>query len=348
MALVVTAWLTRHRPAPGSASVLMPTRMTFIRDPLMAAAGDRRVPSSSSRKLLVAHRGASAYAPEHTLAAYRLALEQRADFVEQDLAHDARRRARLPARSDARPHDRRRAGLPRSLSRRQRRAALVRRRLHARRDQAARRRRVVRSDGSPASACRRSRKPSTWCAARPASSRSSRRLASIAIAAWTWRRSSSPRCGRNGPRPQGRRSGDAADPAVVRRGRAAGARARPAVARSHVPPRRARRRAVAHRPRACERSRRLPRGIGPAKLLIDTDATLVPRAHARGLTVIPYTFRVVAHPDASLRCARRWRTSSPSPASTGCSPTTPICFRAELQLRSRSVACSAYGSADSR
>jgi glycerophosphoryl diester phosphodiesterase len=37
------------------------------------------------RKLLVAHRGASAYAPEHTLAAYRLALEQRADFVEQDL-----------------------------------------------------------------------------------------------------------------------------------------------------------------------------------------------------------------------------------------------------------------------
>jgi glycerophosphoryl diester phosphodiesterase len=37
-------------------------------------------------KLNVAHRGASAYAPEHTLAAYRLALEQGADFVEQDLA----------------------------------------------------------------------------------------------------------------------------------------------------------------------------------------------------------------------------------------------------------------------
>jgi glycerophosphoryl diester phosphodiesterase len=40
---------------------------------------------STPRKLLVAHRGASAYAPEHTLAAYRLALEQGADFVEQDL-----------------------------------------------------------------------------------------------------------------------------------------------------------------------------------------------------------------------------------------------------------------------
>jgi len=37
------------------------------------------------RKTLVAHRGASAYAPEHTLAAYKLALEQGADFVEQDL-----------------------------------------------------------------------------------------------------------------------------------------------------------------------------------------------------------------------------------------------------------------------
>jgi glycerophosphoryl diester phosphodiesterase len=42
--------------------------------------------SSSSKKMLIAHRGASAYAPEHTLAAYRLAMEQGADFVEQDLA----------------------------------------------------------------------------------------------------------------------------------------------------------------------------------------------------------------------------------------------------------------------
>jgi len=41
--------------------------------------------AQSPRKILVAHRGASAYAPEHTLAAYRLALEQGADFVEQDL-----------------------------------------------------------------------------------------------------------------------------------------------------------------------------------------------------------------------------------------------------------------------
>jgi glycerophosphoryl diester phosphodiesterase len=38
------------------------------------------------RKQLIAHRGASAYAPEHTADAYRLAMAQGADFVEQDLA----------------------------------------------------------------------------------------------------------------------------------------------------------------------------------------------------------------------------------------------------------------------
>lgn len=50
-----------------------------------AAAVRGQKPSASPRKMLVAHRGASAYAPEHTMAAYKLALEQGADFVEQDL-----------------------------------------------------------------------------------------------------------------------------------------------------------------------------------------------------------------------------------------------------------------------
>jgi glycerophosphoryl diester phosphodiesterase len=36
-------------------------------------------------KTSIAHRGASAYAPENTLPAYRLAMEQGADYVEQDL-----------------------------------------------------------------------------------------------------------------------------------------------------------------------------------------------------------------------------------------------------------------------
>lgn len=41
--------------------------------------GDRPAP------LLVAHRGASGYAPEHTIAAYELAIEQGADVIEPDL-----------------------------------------------------------------------------------------------------------------------------------------------------------------------------------------------------------------------------------------------------------------------
>lgn len=41
--------------------------------------------SKPQKKVLIAHRGASAYAPEHTIAAYELAIKQGADFVEQDL-----------------------------------------------------------------------------------------------------------------------------------------------------------------------------------------------------------------------------------------------------------------------
>jgi glycerophosphoryl diester phosphodiesterase len=42
------------------------------------------LPASPSKQL-VAHRGASAYAPEHTREAYELAIAQGADYVEQDL-----------------------------------------------------------------------------------------------------------------------------------------------------------------------------------------------------------------------------------------------------------------------
>ncbi len=38
-----------------------------------------------NKKTLIAHRGASGYAPEHTLEAYRLVIEQGAHYVEQDL-----------------------------------------------------------------------------------------------------------------------------------------------------------------------------------------------------------------------------------------------------------------------
>ena len=46
----------------------------------------QRGPLAPGPKQLIAHRGASGYAPEHTVAAYQTALDQRADFVEPDLA----------------------------------------------------------------------------------------------------------------------------------------------------------------------------------------------------------------------------------------------------------------------
>ena len=44
------------------------------------------VRAADAPKQLIAHRGASGYAPEHTLAAYDTAIAQKADFVEPDLA----------------------------------------------------------------------------------------------------------------------------------------------------------------------------------------------------------------------------------------------------------------------
>lgn len=41
--------------------------------------------SRRARPIIIAHRGASAYRPEHTLEAYRLAIAQGADYIEPDL-----------------------------------------------------------------------------------------------------------------------------------------------------------------------------------------------------------------------------------------------------------------------
>ena len=50
----------------------------------VAATGNDRGVSRQS-KLVIAHRGASGYLPEHTLAAKAMAYAQGADFIEQDL-----------------------------------------------------------------------------------------------------------------------------------------------------------------------------------------------------------------------------------------------------------------------
>ena len=52
----------------------------------LSAGTSAQRPLAPVSKQNIAHRGASGAAPEHTMAAYRLALEQRADFVEPDLA----------------------------------------------------------------------------------------------------------------------------------------------------------------------------------------------------------------------------------------------------------------------
>ncbi|MFN7673796.1 MAG: glycerophosphodiester phosphodiesterase family protein, partial [bacterium] len=38
-----------------------------------------------TKPIIIAHRGASGLRPEHTLAAYQLAIDQGADFIEPDL-----------------------------------------------------------------------------------------------------------------------------------------------------------------------------------------------------------------------------------------------------------------------
>lgn len=51
----------------------------------MVVCSDAKIYPPYTRPTLIAHRGASADAPEHTLAAYELALKHGADFVEPDL-----------------------------------------------------------------------------------------------------------------------------------------------------------------------------------------------------------------------------------------------------------------------
>jgi glycerophosphoryl diester phosphodiesterase len=51
---------------------------------VLAGAGPSAQPARA--KQAIAHRGASGYAPEHTAAAYKLAMDMKTDFVEPDLA----------------------------------------------------------------------------------------------------------------------------------------------------------------------------------------------------------------------------------------------------------------------
>ena len=182
---------------------------------MVPPAGARHPGSDSAppRPLVIAHRGASGHRPEHTLEAYRLAVEMGADFIEPDLV--STKDGVLIARheNEIGAHDRRRRAVSRSAGApRHRRAVgdrLVQRRLHARRDQdparpraaavpVARLRRTVsdsdlrRGDRAGADAPRR---------ARPGRSASTRRPSIRAISAASGCRSrsrSSRRCEKHG------------------------------------------------------------------------------------------------------------------------------------------------------
>ena len=244
-------------------------------------------PGAATAKKLVAHRGASAYAPEHTLASYRLALQQKADYVEQDLAVTKDRVLDLPARRVARADDERRRGLSRSSHRRSgdRQETVARRRLHARRDQTAR--------------CRR------WFDARFAGERIptwEEAVAVVGTAAGLYPELKTPALYRA--------RGIDQTALFVDSITAAG----PAHPRTRIADRAVVRRAAAERSDAADPS--LPRtflidnsrrpswltaaglaeiatfatGIGPAKGLLDGHPEIVRSAHAAGLTVTPYTF----------------------------------------------------------
>ncbi|GAB4112334.1 MAG: glycerophosphodiester phosphodiesterase [Acidobacteriota bacterium] len=59
--------------------------MGLLMSAAVAVTGTPSSEAAAPRKILIAHRGASAYAPEHTAEAYELAIRQGADYIEPDL-----------------------------------------------------------------------------------------------------------------------------------------------------------------------------------------------------------------------------------------------------------------------
>ena len=59
--------------------------LPFLVSLVLAACAAPPEQAAAAAPLVIAHRGASGYLPEHTLAAYWLAIEQGADFIEPDL-----------------------------------------------------------------------------------------------------------------------------------------------------------------------------------------------------------------------------------------------------------------------
>jgi glycerophosphoryl diester phosphodiesterase len=63
----------------------MPHPLTLLLALYLSMLAQLALPAPDSTCLVIAHRGASGFLPEHTLAAYRLAIEQGADYIELDV-----------------------------------------------------------------------------------------------------------------------------------------------------------------------------------------------------------------------------------------------------------------------
>ena len=93
---IAAAVISGMRPLLITAATVMTALVAALPTPVLVGAAEAS-PRPVARKplapvgepLVIAHRGASGYRPEHTLAAYRLAIRQGADFVEPDLVSTA-------------------------------------------------------------------------------------------------------------------------------------------------------------------------------------------------------------------------------------------------------------------
>lgn len=64
------------------------SRLTLITSAFLTVLGASQVTAATlngAEPIVIGHRGASGYRPEHTLASYELAIEMGADYIEPDL-----------------------------------------------------------------------------------------------------------------------------------------------------------------------------------------------------------------------------------------------------------------------
>ena len=78
----MTSRMNPLAPLALTAALVAPVLLT---PPVPAAAAEPKHHSKHADPIVIGHRGASGYRPEHTLAAYRLAIRLGADYVEPDL-----------------------------------------------------------------------------------------------------------------------------------------------------------------------------------------------------------------------------------------------------------------------